>query len=89
MNNRWTVEQLEAMIELDGGDQRVLPPDELPIVKQQCVCRNGHQPDENGFVYVSPSCMAHGIRSKFVTMSRMTENSARTVGVIHSRNGGN
>jgi hypothetical protein len=62
--------------------------DEMPAVQKGCICPNGHQADEYGYIVTSPSCQLHGCRSRFVPMSRMTQNSARTVGVIHSRNHG-
>jgi len=93
---RWSEAQIEAMLELDGLGQRIVSPDELaemheqdaPAVKRGCICPNGHKPDESGLIFTSPSCELHGCRSRFVVMSRLTQGSARTPGVVHGRKSG-
>ena len=97
MSARWTLAQIEAMLELDGSStQRLVSQEELvemerqeiPAVQVQCVCRNNHEPVD-GFIFTSPSCQQHGIRSKFLTQSRLTQYDERTVGVVHNTRGGN
>ena len=85
---RWTEAQIEAALALepDSGQSVGALAQELPAVKSGCICPNQHQPDETtGIIITSPSCSLHGCRSRFVPMSRLTQQSARTVGVIHSR----
>lgn len=39
-----------------------------PVVKRGCICRNGGQPDEHGYIAYSPSCMVpgHGVSNRYV-----------------------
>lgn len=79
---RWSEAQIDAVVEYDVPEPM---PAHQATVRTGCICPNGHQPDANGFVITSPSCQDHGCRSRFIPMTRMTQQSARTVGIIHSR----
>ena len=84
---RWTEEQIEAMIELGVPDDSAPAEPTRPVVATQCICPNNHEPDAHGMLITSPSCQLHGCRSRFIPVSRLTQQSARTVGVIHSHKG--
>ena len=51
------------MIEKNGIPAKLSPGEEafVSVPLTGCICRNGHEPDESGFVYTSPSCLIHGL----------------------------
>jgi plasmid maintenance system antidote protein VapI len=53
----------------EGENLMPAPSKFVPIVKTRCICRNQGQPDEQGFIVYSPSCIwpGHGVHTKFVT----------------------
>ena len=87
MIERWTEAQIEAALELDGLGHKLATPEkqELRAVSQGCICPNNHEPDKDGFIVTSPSCLLHGCRTQFIPRSRLTEFDLRTPGVIHGR----
>ena len=72
------------MIELGVPDDSTQVEPTRPVVATQCICPNNHEPAAQGLLIASTSCQLHGCRSRFVPVSRLTQQSARTVGVIHS-----
>jgi hypothetical protein len=79
---RWSEAEINAVVEYQAPEPT---PEHVAAVKSGCICPNAHQPDMNGIIVTSPSCQEHGCQSRFVPMTRLTQQSARTVGVIHSR----
>jgi len=83
--------QLKAALELDGNGERLLDDEEveqmrveeMPAVKKGCICTNSHEPDENGFVFSSPSCLIHGPKWHDPPR-RLSTVDSRTVGIIHN-----
>ncbi len=37
-----------------------------PTIERECICRNNHEPDEHGFIYLSPSCLVHAPRKAYI-----------------------
>jgi hypothetical protein len=67
----WSRPRLEAELEMDG--QRLAAEVEAPapiMVASACICRNGHQPDAEGLIYISPSCQVHGLRNRDAEIQR-------------------
>jgi hypothetical protein len=96
----YTAAQIEAILELEGGSQRLIPAAELaqmrehdkPTVMKGCICPPNHEgkrhePDRDGYLHINPSCEEHGLHSRFIPRSRLTQYDCRTMGVIHSRKG--
>ena len=42
-----------------------------PRVQSECICRNGGEPDENGWIFVSPVCMVHSPRKAYIGSPRL------------------
>jgi len=83
MTPKWTRAQIEAMIELGGGTERLVDEPEAQRY-QGCICTNGHQPDENGNIYTAPSCELHGLRNHWIPQPALRRQDRRTEGVIHT-----
>lgn len=56
-----------------------------PVVEKGCICPNGHEPDAQGLIFTSPSCIEHGCRTRWPFKSQLNL-SERTIGTVHSRN---
>jgi hypothetical protein len=76
---QWSRPRLEAELEMDG--QRLVSDDDLPHLLEvtpptpclaDCICRNGHKPDEEGLIYTSPSCEVHGLGTGLAVSGKST-----------------
>jgi hypothetical protein len=94
MTPTWTPAQIEAMLALDGGTQRLVKPEEIaamkeaarPAVSKGCICTNNHQPDSEGLIFTSPACAIHGLKSRYIESTGRNQRDARTVGATHRTN---
>ena len=83
----------ELDVALEAWGMRFLSPtqvqqelqEERPVAQRGCICSNGHEPDENGLIFTSVSCVLHGCRTQWPFKSQLNI-SSRTVGVTHGRN---